>query len=39
MAQSLAVDLEKDGEKEQIQKMSTWQVGTCIDLLRNNLKY
>ncbi len=39
VAQSLAVDLEKDGEKEQIQKMSTWQVGTCIDLLRNNLKY
>ncbi len=37
VAQSLAVDLEKDGEKEQIQKMSTWQVGTCTDLLRKYL--
>ncbi|KAF4097067.1 protein tyrosine phosphatase domain-containing protein 1 [Onychostoma macrolepis] len=26
VAQSLAVDLEKDGEKEQIQKLSTWQA-------------
>uniref|UniRef100_A0A673J4K8 Protein tyrosine phosphatase domain-containing protein 1 n=1 Tax=Sinocyclocheilus rhinocerous TaxID=307959 RepID=A0A673J4K8_9TELE len=26
VAQSLAVDLEKDGEKEQIQKVSTWQA-------------
>ncbi|XP_026097185.1 protein tyrosine phosphatase domain-containing protein 1-like [Carassius auratus] len=26
VAQSLAVDLEKDGEKEQIQKVSTWQT-------------
>lgn len=35
VAQSLAVDLEKDGEKEQIQKVSTCQVGACTDLLRS----
>lgn len=30
VAQSLAVDLEHDGDKEQIQKVTAWQVSACI---------